>query len=60
MNHFSYEFMSKEKVNNLIEEGMRNQAVYKSGAPKLGIFRSLLKLVPVILVILTILGFLVR
>ena len=31
MNHFSYEAMGKEKVNNMIEEGMRSQAVYRAG-----------------------------
>jgi hypothetical protein len=50
----------KEKIKEIMDEGMRSQALYRSGAPKLAIFRSLLKLVPVLLVILTILGLLVR
>ena len=60
MNDFFYETRGKEKIKEMMDEGMRSQALYRSGAPKPGIFRTLLRLVPVILVILTILGLLVR
>jgi hypothetical protein len=36
MNHYSYELMAKEKVKGLLEEGLRSQAVHRSGTPKLG------------------------
>jgi len=34
MNYFSYEFMSKEKVNNVLEEGTRSQATYRDSATR--------------------------
>ena len=40
MNHFSYEMMGKEKVRDLQEEGMRSQAVHRSGAPNSASFRA--------------------
>ena len=52
MDHFSYELMGKEKVKGFQEEGLRNQAVHRSGTPKLGLFRGLPK------IILLLLGFL--
>lgn len=59
MDHYSYEVMAKEKVNNLIEEGMRSQAVYKAGASRRPNYR-LSKLILVTLGIIGILGLLVR
>jgi len=60
MNQFSYEFMGKEKVRDLQEEGVRSQAFHRSGAPKLALLRGLPKLILVLLGILGILGLLVR
>jgi hypothetical protein len=55
MNHFFYETRSKEKIKDLMEEGMRSQASHKSGVPK---FDSLHSLPKVILIVLGILGIL--
>ena len=60
MNQFFYEQRGKEKVKNLMEEGMRSQAFNRSGAPKLALLRGLLKLIMVLLGILGILALLVR
>jgi hypothetical protein len=60
MNHFSYEVMGKEKVRGFREEGMRNQAVHRSGALQISLFRGLPKLILGLLGILGILGLLVR
>ena len=60
MNDFFYETRGNEKINKMRAEGMRSQAFYKSGAPSLGIFRSVPKLILVILGIIGILGLLVR
>jgi hypothetical protein len=38
---YANEFMVKERVNTAIEEGLRSQAVHRSGAPKLGLFHEL-------------------
>jgi hypothetical protein len=54
MNHFCLEAMGKEKLNDLREEGMSNQAFHRLGAPKIGLLPSLFKL------ILGLLGLLVR
>ena len=59
MDHFSYEVFSKEKVNNLREEGLRNQAVYRSGSPKRFI-HNLPSLILVVLAILAITELLIR
>lgn len=55
MNHFSYEVMGKEKVKDFQEEGMRNQAVHKSGVSKIILLNGVSKL---IVGLLAILGFL--
>jgi hypothetical protein len=60
MDHFSYELMGKEKVKNFQEEGLRNQAVHRSGASKLGFMNGLLKLILGLLGILGVLGLLGR
>jgi hypothetical protein len=60
MNHFSYEMMGKEKVRDLQEEGMRSQAVYRSGAPKFSFLLGLPKFILGLLGILGILGLLAR
>lgn len=41
MNHFFYEQRGKEKVKDLLEEGQRSQAFYRSGASKLSLLHSL-------------------
>lgn len=60
MNQFFYESRGKEKVKNLMEEGMRSQAVHRSGAPKLALLCGLPKLIVTLLGILGILALLVR
>lgn len=60
MNHFSYEVMGKEKVKGFQEEGQRNQAVHRSGVPKLSFLNGLPKLILGLLGILGILGLLGR
>jgi len=60
MNQFFYESSSKEKVKDLLNEGQRSQAFYRSGAPKLGLLRGLPKLIIGLLAILGILGLLVH
>ena len=45
MNQFSYEILGKEKVKGLQDEGMRSQAVHRSGAPKFSILHRLPKLI---------------
>jgi hypothetical protein len=60
MNDFFYESRGKEKVNELMNEGQRSQAFYRSGAPKIDPLRGLPKLIIGLLGILGILGLLVR
>lgn len=38
---YANELMVKEKVNAALEEGLRSQAVHRSGAPKLGLLHEL-------------------
>jgi len=59
MNHFSYEVMGKEKVKNMMEEGMRNQAVYRSGSPRRFV-HNLPRLILVVLALLAIAELIVR
>lgn len=49
MNQSFYESSSKEKINDLMKEGMMSQAHYRSGSPRAGILSRLPKLVIVIL-----------
>ena len=58
MNQFFYETRGKEKVKGLIEEGMRSQALRRSGAAKSEIQRNLPKLVLTLLGLLGVLGIL--
>lgn len=60
MNQFFYESRGKEKVKDLMKEGMTSQAVHRSGAPKLALLRGVPKLIMVILGIVGILALLVR
>ena len=45
MNYSFYEERSKEKVKDLLEEGQRSQAFYRSGAKRIRVLRNLPKLV---------------
>jgi hypothetical protein len=38
---YANEFMAKERANAMLEEGLRSQAIYRSGAPKLGLLHEL-------------------
>ena len=52
MNQSFYESRSKEKINDLMKEGMMSQAHYRSGTTKTKILSRLAKLVLMILGIL--------
>ena len=60
MNQFFYESRGKEKVNDLREEGIRNQEFHRSGAPKLDALHGMPKLIIGLLGILGLLGLLIR
>jgi len=60
MNDFSYESRAKEKIKEMIAEGMRSQEFHRSGAPKLNLLRGLPKLALSVLGILGLLGLLIR
>ena len=60
MNQFFYESRGNEKVKDLLNEGQRSQAFYRSGAPKLSLLRGLPKLILILLGILGILQLLIR
>jgi hypothetical protein len=60
MNQFFYEQSGKEKVKNLMEEGMRSQEFHRSGAPRIALVRGVPKLIAVLLGVLGILALLVR
>ena len=48
MNQFYYETRGKEKIRELQAEGIRSQAYHRTGAPRMGIFHGLQKLLKVI------------
>jgi hypothetical protein len=60
MNQFFYESRSKEKIKGLMEEGMRSQAVRRSGASKGGLVPNLTKIALALIGILGLLGILVQ
>jgi hypothetical protein len=60
MNQFFYESRGKEKVKALLEEGMRSQAVRRSGTARAGLPRNLPRLALTILGLLGLLGILFR
>jgi len=60
MNQFFYESRGKEKIRDLMEEGMRSQAVHRSSAPKTGHRAALPRLLIGILTLAGLLGLLVR
>jgi hypothetical protein len=59
MNQFFYESRGKEKVKELLKEGQRSQAYYRSGTPKPGFLSRLPKLILILVGILGILELLV-
>jgi len=60
MNQFFYETRAKEKVKGLMEEGMRSQAVRRSGVSKAGLAQNFPKIALMLLGILGLLEILVR
>lgn len=60
MNQFFYETRGREKVRELMEEGMRNQACRRCGISKATLLHGLPKAVLVILGILGVLELLTR
>ena len=54
MNHYFLETRGKEKVNDLIQEGLRSQAYYRSFDPQARLLSKLPNIVFVILGILVI------
>ena len=60
MNHFFDEMRGKERVKDLIEEGLRGQAYHRSGASKVNLLFSLPRLILIVLGILGVLGLLIR
>ena len=60
MNHFFYESRGKEKVNDLLNEGQRSQAFYRSRAPKTSLLNRLPKLILMFVGIVGILELLVH
>lgn len=60
MNQSFYESSSKEKINDLMKEGMMSQAHYRSRAAKVNILSRLPKLILVILGILGLIQMIIR
>jgi hypothetical protein len=60
MNQFFFESRGREKVNDLMNEGMRSQAYHRSGASRGNLLSRLPKFVLIVLVILGILQMVVR
>jgi hypothetical protein len=60
MNQSFYESRSKEKINDLMKEGMISQAHYRSGATKTKILSRLPKLILIILGILGMIQMIMR
>ena len=60
MNQFFYESRGKEKIKDLMEEGMRNQAFHRSEAHKLGLLPGLPKLIFVLVGLLGIFALFAR
>jgi hypothetical protein len=60
MNHFFYETRSKEKVKQILDEGMRSQAYYRSGHPRPGLLSITPKVIFASLVIIGMLVLFIR
>ena len=60
MNPFCYESSVKEKIKDLMKEGMQSQEFHRSGAPKRTLLRGASRLILTLLGILGLLGLLIR
>lgn len=60
MNQSFYESRAKEKINDLMKEGMMSQAYYRSGAVKKSILSRIPKITIVILGILGLIELFIR
>ena len=60
MNHFYIELQVKEKIGDIMNEGLRSQVYHRSGVVKASFLRRLPKLILMILGILGMVGLLVR
>jgi hypothetical protein len=60
MNQFFYESRGKEKVKGLLDEGLRGQAIRRSGVSKAGFAHNLPRIALMLLGILGLMGILVR
>lgn len=60
MNHYFYETRGRERVNELMAEGMRSQAVRRSGGPERGRRSGLPRAILALVGLLGLLGLLVR
>lgn len=60
MNHSFFEGRSREKIKDMLEEGQRSQAYYRSGARKSRLLPSLPKLIMFLLGIVGLLSVLIR
>lgn len=60
MNQFFFESRGREKVREALDEGLRSQAYYRSGASRGNLLSRLPKLVLIVLVTLGILQMIVR
>ncbi len=56
MNHFSYEFMGKDRLKDLQQEGLSSQAAQGFGNRKFRFLRSMPKLILVSLMVLGIIN----
>ncbi len=60
MNQFFYEMRGKEKVRDLMNEGMQSQAYYRSRDSKANLISKLPKFIVIVLAIVWILQMIVR
>jgi hypothetical protein len=60
MNYFSYEVLVKEKIRGMQEEGLRSQALHRSGVSKVNLLPRLPKLILIILGILGVVELIIR
>jgi hypothetical protein len=60
MNQFFYESRSKEKIQELMKEGMMSQAYYRSGASKAKFLSKLPKLILIVLGVLGLIEMIIR
>jgi hypothetical protein len=60
MNQFFYETRGKEKIQEIIKEGLVNQELHRSGAIRYGFFNGLLKLTIIVVFVLGTLSLIAR